>query len=73
MTVTIKVKPKSSWEKIEKTGANAFSAWTHEAPEKGKVNQKIRALLSSYFNISKSKISLKTGQKSRTKIFRVAL
>lgn len=71
MRISVKVKPRSSLEKIEKISNGEFLIWTHETPEKGKVNEKIRALLSAYFKIPKKGIILKTGAKNRRKIFEI--
>lgn len=71
MLIEVKVIPKSSHSRIEKTGANTYKVNIKSAPEKGKANKELLKLLSDYFSISKSKINIKKGQTSRNKLIQI--
>ena len=69
MRIEATVKPNSRLEKIEKVGSNKYKLSVKQPAKEGKANQGAIELLSSYFNIPKSSISLVRGEKSRIKIF----
>ncbi len=60
-------------EGVKKLGENIFKVRVSAAPEKGKANEKIRALLAEFFGVAKSDIELKSGAGSRQKLFSVNL
>ena len=68
MKIFVKVKPKAGEEKVEKIDSTHYVVHTKEIPEKGKANEGIIRLLSTYFSIPQSNIQIISGQKSRTKI-----
>ena len=71
MKITINAKPRSSENKIEKITATEYNVSVTAPPIKGLANQKITELLADYFNVSKSKIILKSGFSSKIKIFEI--
>jgi len=71
MKISVTVKPNAKQERIEERGENTFSVWVKEKPQEGKANQAVIKILSEYFGVTKSGISLLKGQTSRQKIFEV--
>ncbi len=82
MKIVVKVIPNSSLEKIEKISENLSSTfpkrccgeykiWLHAKPIEGEANKKVIQLLAEYFDVSKSQVTLVSGQKSRTKVFEI--
>lgn len=68
MNISVKVKPNSKEEKIEKISDSEFLLWVKSAPKENKANQAAVALLSEYFDIPKTRIAIIRGQKSKNKI-----
>ena len=73
MEIKIKVKTKASVSKLEEIAGeeNSFVAFVTSAPENNKANLEIIKLISKKFRVAKSLISLKSGQKSKEKIFEI--
>lgn len=70
MKISVKVKPNSKTEKIEKTG-ETYILYVKEPPQEDKANQAVINLLSAYFKVPKSRISILKGKKSRQKIVEI--
>ena len=70
MKISVKVKPNSKIEKIEEQ-AGIFLIHVKEPPQEDKANQAVINLLSSYFKLPKSRISILKGKKSRQKIVEI--
>lgn len=64
----ITVKPGSSQEKIIETAPGEFIAYLHAQPHDGEANTALIKLISKYFNIPKTNISITRGAKSRSKM-----
>ncbi|MFN4245476.1 MAG: DUF167 domain-containing protein [Brevinematia bacterium] len=71
MVIEVKVKPNSRREVIKKVGDNLYEVWVNALPVEGRVNNRLIEMLSEYFGVPKSSISLKAGVKSRVKIFEI--
>ena len=71
MKLRIKVRPNSRQEKVEKTGEDELILWVRQAAKEGKANQAAIELLSKYFNIAKSRISILKGHKAKNKIISI--
>ena len=71
MRLTIKVIPKAKLNKIIKLDNNSYQIYTTTPPDKGKANQAIIKLLAKELNLSKSKITIIKGKKSRHKIIEI--
>ena len=67
MRLLIKVKANSKTEGITQEG-NVFIVRVSEPPREGKANQAVIKLLAQQFGISKSKIKIINGFKSRNKL-----
>lgn len=70
MKLSIKVKPKSRQDKVEKTN-DGYVVHVKEPPVKNKGNRALIKLLSKYFNVPKSQITILSGGKSRQKIVEI--
>ena len=67
MIISVKVHPGSSKEKVVKKDKDNYEVWTYEPAIKNRANKKLIELLSKYFNVPKSSISINKGMKSRNK------
>jgi len=71
MKVRVKVKPNSRVDRIDKVDDLTYNAWVRAPAREGEANEAVIALLSNYFNVSKSVIVLKRGASSRHKTFEI--
>jgi len=67
MKISVKVKPNSKIEKVEKA-EGFWLIYVKEPPQEDKANRAVINLLSAYFKVPKSRISILKGKKSRQKI-----
>jgi len=70
MKISVKVKPNSKSEKIEKTG-ETYILYVKELAQEDRANLAVINLLSEYFKLPKSRISILKGKKSRQKIVEI--
>jgi len=71
MRIKVSVKAGRKEAKIERLSDNSFSVWVKEKPQKGKANYSVREGIAEYFNIPKSRVTLISGEKSKTKLFEI--
>lgn len=71
MKITVRVKASSKLAKIEKLQDGMLSVWVKEKPQEGKANYAVREALAEYFNIPRSRVTLISGEKSKTKLFEI--
>ena len=75
MKIRCKIKPNSKKgnliQKSQDENGEFFEIFIREPTIEGKANLAVIKLLSEEFGVSKSKVSLKTGVKSRFKIFEI--
>ena len=71
MLIKVKVFPNSKKEEIIKKSEDSFEIRVKEKPERGEANREVVRVLSSYFKIPESKITLVKGFKKRNKIFEI--
>jgi uncharacterized protein YggU (UPF0235/DUF167 family) len=71
--ISVKVKPNTKEEKIEKTGEGSFLVWVKAKPQDGKANYAVREALANYFGIPKARVIIITGETSRNKICEIFL
>ena len=64
MKISIKVKPNSKIEKVEKT-SQIYTIYIKEPAQENKANQAVISLLSEYFKVPQSQIIILKGKKSR--------
>jgi len=70
MKISITVKANSRQEKIEKT-ETGYTVYVKEPPVEGKANKAVIRLLSEYFGIPKSQITIISGMQSKNKIVEI--
>lgn len=73
MKIEVIVHPNSKKERIEKDLLGALHVWVNQPPLEGRANQATITALAEYFKISKNKVQLISGAKSKHKIFEVTL
>ncbi|GET38800.1 DUF167 domain-containing protein [Microseira wollei] len=71
MKKQVKVKPNSKRQSIEEQPDGSLTVHLKSPPVDGKANQELIALLAERFNVSKSKISIKSGLASKTKLVEI--
>lgn len=71
MKISVIVKLKAKTEKCEKLSDNNFTVFVKSAPVEGRANESIIIILAKYFNVSKSRIKIISGLKSRKKIVEI--
>ena len=69
MKITVKVKPNSKEDSVEKVGENEFMVRVKAKPQEGKANQAVVEALAEYFDVAKSRVVLLHGQTSKHKVF----
>jgi len=70
--IKVFVKAGRKERKIERLSDNSFSVWVKEKPQDGKANYAVRESIADYFNIPKSRVTLYSGGKSKTKLFEIS-
>jgi hypothetical protein len=71
MIINVKVNPKAKKNLIKKEKDDFFRVYVTAPPVAGKANKAMIEMLRDYFGVSKSKISILSGEKSRLKVVRV--
>jgi hypothetical protein len=71
MRISIKAKPNSREEKVEKISETEFVVFVKEPPEKGRANQAIKNALAVYFKTGSSCVKIISGYSSRNKIIEI--
>lgn len=71
MKISVKVKPNSKEEKVEKIGAGNFRLCVKAAAKENKANEAVLALLSKYFDTPKSMITIIKGKSAKNKVFNI--
>ena len=68
MKLEIRVQPRSSKEEVKRLSEGSYKVYMHEPAIEGKANKKLIEILSRYFGVKKSEISIISGLKSKNKI-----
>jgi uncharacterized protein (TIGR00251 family) len=71
MEFKITVIPRAARSEVMDMGERHFRVKLTSAPEKNKANRELIQVLAKYFGVSKSAVSIKTGQRSRHKIIQI--
>lgn len=71
MLIRVFVTPNARVASVAEVGENSFEVKVDERAEGGRANKRLLEVLSNYFNVPKSKISIVSGAKSRDKIVEV--
>jgi len=72
MKLSIIAHPNSKKPRVEKDMLGTLHVYVHEPPLEGKANKAILEALANHFQIKKSQIVLLSGEKSKTKTFRLS-
>lgn len=73
LRIEVFVKTRSSVESLDCISQNKFIVRVNAPPVDNKANTRIIELLSSHFKVSKSKVTLVLGAKSKKKIFDIEI
>jgi uncharacterized protein YggU (UPF0235/DUF167 family) len=71
MIIKVHVRTHAHDDKIEEIGIDEYKLWTTAIPEKGEANEAVIDLLADFFNVSASKIHIKSGNKSTHKLIEI--
>jgi uncharacterized protein (TIGR00251 family) len=71
MEITVSIVPNSKKPEIVKVSENNYKIRVDAPASKNKANKRLVELLSEYFKVSKSSISIIKGLKSRNKIVEI--
>jgi len=69
MLITVTAHPNSKKPRVEKDLFGGLHVYVNQPPLEGKANQAVIQSLAEYFKVSKSKIKLVRGSKSKMKTF----
>ncbi len=71
MKISIRVKPNSKENQVEETGPNELLVRVKAPPQENKANQEVVKILSKYFQVPRSRISIVSGLQSKQKIVKI--
>ena len=71
MKITVKVIPNAKQAEVLEESENNFRVKVDAPPKEGKANKRLIEILAQYFGVSKSKVKIVKGQKSRQKIVEI--
>lgn len=71
MILSVKVTPRASKNEIIEVDSATYKVKITMAPEKGRANEQLIKLLSSYLKIPKSNITISRGTSSRHKLVEI--
>lgn len=69
MNISVIAHPNSKRSRVEKDLLGQLHVYVREPPLEGKANKAVAEALSEYFDVPKSKVILKSGEKSKNKLF----
>jgi uncharacterized protein len=71
MLIKIKVKTRAKAKGVKKTDGSNYLVQVSEVPEKGRANEAVIQLMAEYFKISRQRIKIISGRKSKNKIIKI--
>jgi uncharacterized protein (TIGR00251 family) len=71
MKISVIVHPNAKKPRVEKDLLGTLHLYVHAPPLEGKANRAAIDVLAEYFHTKRAKITLLSGEKSRSKIFEV--
>lgn len=72
MRIYVNTKPNAREGRIERIDDAHYTVWVHAPAKQGKANDAVIALLAEYFDVAKSRITIKFGKTGRDKIIDIA-
>lgn len=73
MKIKAFIKPNAKLESVTIDQDNLYTIKVNAAPVEGQANLRAAKLLAQHFKVSKSKVVLEKGHKSRYKIFKIQI
>ncbi|MDD4202019.1 MAG: DUF167 domain-containing protein [Candidatus Omnitrophica bacterium] len=70
-TISVKVQPRASVEKVLETGNGEYKVYTCKPAVDGQANKAVIEILSKYLEIKKNRIRIKTGHNSKNKVIEI--
>ena len=70
MKIRVRVTPNSRTDEVSREG-NTFVVRVKESPRDGRANQATVKLLAKHFNVSASQVTIRSGLRSRDKVFEI--
>ncbi|MEQ9553635.1 MAG: DUF167 domain-containing protein [Coleofasciculus sp. G3-WIS-01] len=71
MKKSVKVKPNSKTQSIEEMADGTLKVNLKSPPVDGKANKELIGLLAEKFNVTKSKVQIKSGLSAKTKLIEI--
>lgn len=68
MIIKIRVKPNSKINKVKQNEDGSYAVSLTATPIEGKANSQLIKVLADHLGVAKSRITIKSGQKSRDKL-----
>ncbi|MFH0791485.1 MAG: DUF167 domain-containing protein [Candidatus Omnitrophota bacterium] len=68
MRISVKVKPNSKRERVEKLTEREFIVYVNAPAQEGRANAAVIEVLCEYFDIAKTRISIIRGHRGRNKV-----
>jgi uncharacterized protein (TIGR00251 family) len=69
---TVRVKPGASREKIEVLEGGEIALWTRAKAMDGKANEAVVRALAEHWGVSKSRVAIRSGLKSKIKVIELS-
>jgi uncharacterized protein YggU (UPF0235/DUF167 family) len=69
--VTVRVVPRSGRQEVRDEPGVGLTIHVRAAPERGKATEEAARLLAAHLGVSPTSVRLRTGARSRTKVFEV--
>lgn len=73
MRISVRAKTRAGKEYVKKIAEGQYAIAVAEAPEGGRANRAIIAVLAEYFDVAPSSITLLSGATAKQKIFEILL
>jgi len=70
MKIRVRVTPNLRTDEVSGEG-NTFVVRVKEPPKEGRANQAVMKLLAKHFNVSVSQVRIRSGLRSRDKVFEI--
>jgi uncharacterized protein len=71
MLLQIKVKPNSKQPRIEEAAGSGLTVYLKSPPVEGKANEELIARLAERYGVPKSRVRIKSGLSSRSKLVEI--
>lgn len=71
MKISVKVKPNSKQERVEKLTETEFVVYVNAPAQEGRANAAVIEVLREYFDIAKTRITIIRGHRCRNKVVEI--